>query len=69
MNLGAYLPQHHTQEDYWICFNLQFLTGLINPLVECSCHSEHQLLLLTTETSSVGLENTLYVFVSALFTY
>jgi len=26
MNLGAYLPQHHTQEDHWICFNLQFLT-------------------------------------------
>jgi hypothetical protein len=26
MNLGAYLPQHHTQEDHWIYFNLQFLT-------------------------------------------
>jgi hypothetical protein len=27
MNLGAYLPQHHTQEDHWICFTLQFLTA------------------------------------------
>lgn len=26
MNLGTYLPQHHTQEDHWICFTLQFLT-------------------------------------------
>jgi hypothetical protein len=30
MNLGAYLPQHHAQENHWICFTLQFLRVWLN---------------------------------------
>ena len=36
--------------------------GSVNPLVKCSSHSERPFLLLTTEASSVGLENALYIF-------
>jgi len=31
INLGAYLPQHHTQGNHWICFTFQFLRVWLNP--------------------------------------